>query len=160
MAGEADEKTEQKKTYITVEDAIQISREEDLKAIVTQRQEFEEKIKKLEESFQRDKVHFIEVLGIFAALFTFISVNIQIFSKLKDLSSAIYFMLVMSGITITILLVIDLMIEKPFKQDFMRGLGWHKKLWEFLTSKFFILLLLAVAEIILGMFFTSNIRLK
>lgn len=56
----------------------------------------------------------IEALGIFVALFTFISVNIQIFSRLSDIWSAGFFvLLIFSALSIMIILLDLLLIRTP-----------------------------------------------
>lgn len=56
----------------------------------------------------------IEALGIFVALFTFISVNIQIFSRLSDIWSAgLFVLLIFSALSIMIILLDLLLIRTP-----------------------------------------------
>lgn len=53
------------------------------------------KIKKFEKVLTQKSTKYTEILGIFVALFTFISVNIQIFSKVSTLNDAMVFVILM-----------------------------------------------------------------
>lgn len=97
---------------------------------------FEKRLKTVEEKIERDKTTAIEVLGIFVALFTFIAVNVQLFSRIADLASAIWFMLLMSGVIIGILLVIEVVL--------------NRRTWIALAC----LTGLATVQVVLGLYFT------
>jgi len=62
-----------------------------------------EKIKKdFQDNINQNQTRVIEALAVFVALFTFISINIQIFSRVKDLKSASIFMTFMAILTMII----------------------------------------------------------
>ncbi len=54
------------------------------------KQEIEEEINKKAQDLQ---IKYTEVLGVFVALFTFVSINIQIFNSISSLSNALIFVL-------------------------------------------------------------------
>lgn len=108
--------------------------------------QLEDKLKRLEESAENNKMRLIEALGIFVALFTFISVNVQIFNKLTSVRPAIGFMLAMGGITIVILLVIEVIIRTHTDK---RVPYWH----------LIILFLIALIQIIIGIVFTRDLQI-
>ncbi len=56
----------------------------------------EEKIKELNENIAKFDNRHIETIAIFSTFFTFISVNVQIFSKLENLGQAIPFVIMMA----------------------------------------------------------------
>lgn len=60
-----------------------------------------EKLKELEglkdqvKELKESRIRYVEILGIFVALFTFVSINIQIFSKITSLNNALVFIILM-----------------------------------------------------------------
>jgi hypothetical protein len=62
-----------------------------------------EKIKKdFQDTINQNQTRVIEALAVFVALFTFISINIQIFSRVENLMSASIFMIFMAFLTMII----------------------------------------------------------
>lgn len=122
----------------------------------------QEKIREVEQKIDSSKINVIEALGIFVALFTFIAVNVQIFSKINDLGSAMWFMLVMGGITLTILLSVELLIDGRQEYSTSEKLTWFQSLRKVVISKFGFLILLAVIEMVVGFYFTykNQVRLN
>ncbi|OGL65577.1 hypothetical protein A3B21_03370 [Candidatus Uhrbacteria bacterium RIFCSPLOWO2_01_FULL_47_24] len=114
----------------------------------------QEKIKEVEQKIDSSKINVIEALGIFVALFTFIAVNVQVFSKINDLGSAMWFMLVMGGITLTILLSVEILISGRQQHSTSGKLTWFQSLIEVTISKFGFLILLAALEVVAGFYFT------
>src|SRR3989338_3279591 len=94
----------------------------------------QEKIKEVEQKIDSSKINVIEALGIFVALFTFIAVNVQVFSKINDLGSAMWFMLVMGGITLTILLSVEILISGRQQHSTSGKLTWFQSLIEVTIS--------------------------
>lgn len=77
-------------------------------------EKMEGKVPLLEEKLtetQNTQIKTIEALGIFTALFTFISVNIQIFRNIIDIKTATLFMVAMAGLTLFILSAVHLIIH-------------------------------------------------
>ena len=153
MNGEKDSKDK----LVSLEDSIKESQQKlskleeasfDIKIYV------QDKIREVEQKIDSSKTDVIQALGIFVALFAFIAINVQIFTKISDLGSAMWFMLVMSGITITILLTIEILIDSHRDYSKIEKLKGSEQLRQILTSKVFLLMLLAVLQIIIGFYFT------
>ncbi len=89
--------------------------ENDLKGVVDS---FEDKIEKKETKT-------IEILAIFITLFTFISVNVNIFTRVADVYTAVWFMLLMTICSIVLLLFLFLIISIKSNSS------W--KIWTLLT---------------------------
>ena len=74
---------------------------------------------KLERRFKRNieqsRLNIIEVLGIFVALFTFISVNINIFTKVEYLSAAIWFMFIMLVCLVVFVFLLHIVLHRDEK---------------------------------------------
>lgn len=87
---------------------------------------------------QEKETRIIETLAVFVALFTFISVNIQIFSRISNLMSAIIFLIIMASLTGFILLFSISIIHKD----------WDKKFTFLLLYTFVILVLGIIANYI------------
>jgi uncharacterized phage infection (PIP) family protein YhgE len=70
------------------------------------RAEIKKEAKKIEKEFQnninQNQTRVIEALAVFVGIFSFISINIQIFSRVKDLMSASIFMIFMALMTMII----------------------------------------------------------
>lgn len=78
-----------------------------------------EKFKSADDNFKTERIRTIETLGIFFALFTFISVNITIFSKVEYLSAAVFFMIMMALVLVLVLLCVNIFInQKPARSWF------------------------------------------
>lgn len=80
------------------------------------------KLKDLEQKFE-DKIEnketkTTEVLAIFITLFTFISANITIFTKVDDIKRAVFFMLLMTLCSITLLSFTFISINQQKKNIF------------------------------------------
>ncbi len=97
-----------------------------------------------------NQIRIIETLGIFVALFTFISVNIQIFRNVSDLLSASFFSIILAALTGIIILTVILVIHSYEKED---------KTW---WRKFKVLIGLFIGLIILGLVgsFVFKLRLN
>ncbi len=95
-----------------------------------------------------NQIRIIETLGIFVALFTFISVNIQIFRNVSDLLSAILFSIILAALTGIIILTVILVIHSYEKED--------KSWWK----KFRILIGLFIGLIVLGLIGSLVFKLK
>lgn len=67
---------------------------------------------KLDKKIDDSKTRLVETLGIFVALFTFISVNINIFRKTKDLFAASVFMVLMALTIIFFMSPLLLLVQK------------------------------------------------
>lgn len=100
---------------------------------------------KLEQRFKRNieqsKLNIIEGLGIFAALFTFISVNINIFTKVEYLSAAIWFMFIMLVCLVVFVFLLHIVLYKNEKNG---------KIWIGIFTLFLILILGYIATDGLG----------
>lgn len=57
---------------------------------------FENKTKEFEKKIDEKETKTTEILAIFIGLFTFISVNVSLFTRLQDMQTAIWFMLIMT----------------------------------------------------------------
>lgn len=79
----------------------------------------EKEIDKLKDRVSSQEIKIIQTLGIFVALFTFISVNIQIFSKVSDLLSASLFSVILAALTGIIILTI-LLVTHSYETGDMR----------------------------------------
>jgi hypothetical protein len=64
--------------------------------------QLEKKVKEIEKKISYKEIKSTELLGIFVALFTFVSVNINIFTKVENLSTAIWFMIIMTACCLVI----------------------------------------------------------
>ena len=80
------------------------------------KQQFEKIIKdtkkELEEKIDDSKLRIIETLGIFVALFTFVSVNFNIFNRVADLWSAGIFTLLIFSVLSLMILIMDILLMK------------------------------------------------
>jgi heme/copper-type cytochrome/quinol oxidase subunit 4 len=83
------------------------------------------KFKELEQRFEtkieNKETKTTEILAIFITLFTFISVNVNIFTKVSDVYTAIWFMLLMTTCSILLLSFLFLVIKS--KNDWKLWLG-------------------------------------
>jgi hypothetical protein len=79
------------------------------------KKEFKEQMeiqsRKFAEDVEKTRIKVTEMIAIFVTLFTFISVNITIFTKVEDLITAIYFMIIMTLCCIILLSTIFLLID-------------------------------------------------
>lgn len=101
-----------------------------------------EKIKKdLQDYVSQNQTRIVEALAIFVVLFTFISVNIQIFTKTKDLFSATIFMILMT-ICSGILISFPLILLHANKSDKKPSWLW----WVFAVSIILLLLVLVISH--------------
>jgi hypothetical protein len=81
----------------------------------------------------------IETIGIFVALFTFISVNIQFFNNASNLLSAAFFSMIIAAIT-GIMILVFLLVISPYN---------GKKEWKI---KFLMLSILFIFFLLVGIF--------
>lgn len=153
MNGEKDSKDK----LVSLEDSIKESQQKlskleeasfDIKIYV------QDKIKEVEQKIDSSKTDIIQALGIFVALFAFIAINVQIFTKISDLGSAMWFMLVMGGVTIIILLTIETLIDSHREYPKSEKLKIFERLKQIITSKIFLLAVLAIVQIVAGFYFT------
>jgi predicted PurR-regulated permease PerM len=72
----------------------------------------------LQEYISRNQTRIIEALAIFVALFTFISINIQIFTKTQDLFSATIFMILMAFLSM-VMISFPIILLRSRKDDKM-----------------------------------------
>lgn len=99
--------------------------------------------KKLEE-LNRDKISFITVSGIFVAIFTFISVEIQILKYICDFNMIVGYTFIFPGVLIFFIALLDYVAR-----------GWIKTAEE-VQSRVFPVLMVAIALIILGLAVIHN----
>lgn len=87
------------------------------------KKEFDEKIEEtiketkieLSDKIDDSKLKTIETLGIFVALFTFVSVNVQIFTQVTYLKSAMWFTLLLMGALGFFALIVHIIIKEEDK---------------------------------------------
>ncbi len=102
-------KTLDNKKIIDSNTPPKIYKPEDIQIFVEQNiQKYtDEKLKNLENRFEerieKKETKTTEVLAIFITLFTFISANITIFTKVSDIKRAVFFMVLMTLCSITLL---------------------------------------------------------
>lgn len=84
------------------------------KRSIRQIAEVEKKINAVQQEQDKNSVRMIEALAIFVTLFTFVSVNITIFSKIDTLSAAIWFMFLFTLSQLTLLSVFIVILNKDY----------------------------------------------
>lgn len=106
-----------------------------------------EKVEKLEQNIESSNSRSFAILAIFTAVFTFISVNINIFSRIEKFYQAVGFMSLNAFLTL-IIISVPLLILKSFdtKGNFPKQA--NKMLWMI----FFIGLLFLVLPLIISFF--------
>jgi len=77
--------------------------------------EMELKLKESEKKIQNSQTNVIEALALFAAFFTFVAVNVQIFTKVTDLYSAAWFTLLLLGALGFFAILVDVIINQDKK---------------------------------------------
>lgn len=79
----------------------------------------------------------IELIGIFATLFTFVSVNISIFSKITNLSEAILFMVLMACTSIALLAALIAIVSSGCKKVFgiLVTVAFGYAIWQFVINE-------------------------
>jgi len=87
----------------------------------------------------RDKIEnesskILQAIGIFIGLFTFISANLTLFSRVKDLGSASIFTFLLFLLTSSYVLIMDLVIT-----------GWKNRFWFKFSISFVLLLFSAIS---------------
>jgi len=88
--------------------------EKKLQEINDRIKQMEDRAGRFEEDLKMKQSEIIGIMAVFIALFTFISINVTIFTQVKDLMTACVFMLLMTLCTIIILsLCIMLLVGKP-----------------------------------------------
>ena len=75
------------------------------------RKELKELENKFNERVENKEMKTTEILAIFITLFTFISVNVNIFTKVSDVYTAIWFMLLMTACSVLLLSFLFLIIR-------------------------------------------------
>ncbi|MBP9814367.1 hypothetical protein KBC80_04240 [Candidatus Woesebacteria bacterium] len=107
----------------------------------------ERRIQKVEDKMDESKTQLIETLGLFVALFTFISVGFSIFQGLKpDVHGAISFMLLLGGLLIFFILLLHVIVRMG------------KDVWSKVT--YFGLFIVAFSFIIIGLNFNGYFSKK
>lgn len=104
---------------------------EDIISIVNKK--VEDEVNKIKIELNDYKAKIIEVLAIFVALFTFVSVDIQVFKTDISTLSAMGFTLVMLGALLLFILVLAYLFDEEKKKDKLIG-------WLFISSIIFIIL--------------------
>jgi len=117
-----------------------IQKEENNKLIT----EFDNKIKSSEKSI-------IESLALFAAFFTFISVNVQIFTRVKDLKSAMWFTLLLFCCLGLFAWMVHVLINKEVKYFQFKS---QKRSWS--VSGVFFLPIIFILLIFAAIFFRDE----
>ncbi|MDO8610182.1 MAG: hypothetical protein Q7R95_06530 [bacterium] len=106
-----------------------------------------QEVVELQKEIRGKEIKIIEIIGVFITLFTFISVNVNIFTNVRDIYTAVWFMLIMTVCSLIILSFLFLVINT--ENDF--------KKWIFL----FLCLILLIVIIFLPIFnikFTSRLN--
>lgn len=80
-----------------------------------------EEVKKIDEKFEKKETRLTEILAIFITLFTFISVNVNIFTRVQDVHSAVWFMLLFTMCSLLLLSCLFLVISDK-KNYFIIGI--------------------------------------
>ena len=117
-------KTLDNKKIIDSNTPPKIYKPEDIQIFVEQNiQKYtDEKLKNLENRFEerieKKETKTTEVLAIFITLFTFISANITIFTKVSDIKRAVFFMVLMTLCSITLLSFTFISINEQKKNIF------------------------------------------
>lgn len=75
--------------------------------------------KEIKEQVENNKIKIVETLGIFVALFTFISINVQIFSRISNLFAASVFSFLFFCIISEMIILLD------FFLNCTKLKGWH-----------------------------------
>lgn len=111
------------------------------------KKEIDSTAKKIESDLQdfinQNQTRVIEALAVFVALFTFVSVNIQVLSKVIDLRSAAIFMTFMAFLTM-IIVSFPLFLLRVVRDD-------SPPRWVWLTLLISIILLLVVLVLTFGL---------
>lgn len=95
----------------------------------------------IQDFVSQNQTRIIEALAIFVALFTFISINIQVFNKTQDLRSAAIFMVLMAILT-TSLISFPLILLHSNKGDAKPAWLW----WVFASSIIFLVAILFLSN--------------
>jgi hypothetical protein len=113
------------------------------------------KTEDLGKKIESAKVSTIEALALFAAFFTFVSVNVQIFTKVSDLRSAMWFTILLLGSLGIFSLLTNFIIKN---HDIGIKLVYRKFRLE--ISNKIILLAIAVIFIVTGLYFGKSEKLN
>jgi len=70
-----------------------------------------EELKKIDEKSEKKETKTTEILAIFITLFTFISVNVNIFTRVHDLHSAVWFMILFTMCSLLLVSCLFLLIS-------------------------------------------------
>jgi tetrahydromethanopterin S-methyltransferase subunit B len=98
----------------------------------------EEKIDKLDRKIDDSKTRVIETLGIFVALFTFISVEFQALRSLQDTADIAGITLIFLGGLLLFVTVLDLILNvnlQFFKRKSVKGAGTLRRLGEVISGR-------------------------
>ena len=71
-----------------------------------------------------------------------------------------WFMLAMGGITLTIILAVEILIDSHKDRAKSEKLKWSQWLGDVFKSKLFFLILLAVIQMVVGIYFTNKNQIK
>ena len=102
--------------------------------------QIEEAKKNFEDKVERDKFKAVEIIGVFVALFTFVSSEIQIYSKVNSIEKAVAVSLVFAGM-LNLFVTMLLLMVKPDSQSTLQ---------ERVDSRFWMLLFVSSVLIISG----------
>ena len=78
-------------------------------------EELEKKVTELDERIENSQTNVIEALALFAAFFTFVAVNVQIFTRVTDLYSASWFTVLLLGALGFFAILVGVIIRKDNK---------------------------------------------
>ena len=101
-------------------------------------QKLQEASKEFRQQIEMGKTSALQTLALFVALFTFVSVNITIFSKIEYLSAGLWFMFLMLIALITFILTFNVIINA-------RTMSWQKLIINIL----FVIIIVSVIPILL-----------
>ena len=136
LRSETDRRKEYKKLEIKVKEAVNLREELG---------NLDSKIEKYDDKARDNQVKAIEALGIFVALFSFISINIQIFSRVSSARSAGVFMLLIFLALSSLIVLMDLLLIRHPENS--------KKLFQ--DSRFYLMLSFLVIGAVLTCFFIN-----
>lgn len=115
------------------------------KSVKTSESEMEDKIVNVSKEIDESKDRVVETLALFAALFTFLSLEVQVFKGEQDPNKLIGLILIAGGLVTFFILILDLMIKsKGESKDLMK-------------TRFFLLLTMSIFLIIAGILAVKTI---
>jgi len=109
--------------------------------------EWQKQIESQFEEVRRDKISFITVCGIFVAIFTFISVEIQILRYICDFYKIIAFTLILPGILLLFIIFLDYIARSWLKDTSQEKSNW---------GRFIVVILISIGLISVGLWFAQR----